>query len=304
MAAWASPMASAVSSPAAASVVPGQLLGRLLVGVPVLDQVGFVTHVCYPSWGNLRRSGGDPHLATTTHQRGECVQVQRQLVTAGSGIPGPSVPVAPRASRRATDTHTEQGDVTHCTGVSSHSRATTRDPRAAPHQRSHPRQGGPPHRTGRRSAGDHAGPRGAADGQRPRARPRRGGPDGQPAGVPDHGLRQVPVRGGPEGQGVPAQVVERVGQGGQVPAQDRSGRLRRQGPQGRPVHPRRAQGQGHAAVPGSRDGPPGARHEDPRPGARRGRVVRQGRDPGPPRRSQHVDGPVAGQEGARGPTAD
>ena len=33
------------------------------------------------------------------------------------------------------------------------------------------------------------------------------------------------------------------------------------------------QGQGDAAVPGPRDGPPGARHQDPRPGPRRGRPV-------------------------------
>ena len=107
MAAWASPMASAAPSAttSASSIGPPP---RPVGVAPGID-VGFLSHVCYPSWGNLRRSGGNPHLATTAHRRGECVQVQRQLVTAAPGSRGRSVPVAPRVSRPSTDT-------THRTG--------------------------------------------------------------------------------------------------------------------------------------------------------------------------------------------
>ena len=65
------------------------------------------------------------------------------------------------------------------------------------------------------------------------------------------------------------------------------------------VHRRRPQGQGHAAVPGPRDGPPGARHARSSTRCSTWSAGRQGRDPGPARGSQHVDGAVAGQEGAR-----
>ena len=63
-----------------------------------------------------------------------------------------------------------------------------------------------------------------------RPRPRRGGTDGEPTGVPDHGLRQVPVRGEPEGQGVAEEDDPRLDQGSEVPSQDRQGRFRHQGP--------------------------------------------------------------------------
>ena len=73
-----------------------------------------------------------------------------------------------------------------------------------------------------------------------RPRPRRGGADGQPAGVPDHGLREVPVRGGPEGQGAAQEVDQRLGEGSQVPAEDRQGRLRHQDAQCQPSSSTRA----------------------------------------------------------------
>ena len=77
----------------------------------------------------------------------------------------------------------------------------------APDQRPHPGPRGPPRRPRRPAARDQAAARGAHHRPRSRSRPGRGGPHGQPAGLPDHGLREVQVRRGPAGQGVAAQGV-------------------------------------------------------------------------------------------------
>ena len=53
--------------------------------------------------------------------------------------------------------------------------------------------------------------------------------------------------------------IQRHGEGGQVPPQDRQGRLRHQDAPPHRVHRGGPQGQGHVAVQGPRDGPPRAR---------------------------------------------
>ena len=135
-----------------------------------------------------------------------------------------------------------------------------------------------------------------------RPRPRRGRDQAEPAGLPDHGLRQVQVRGGAEGQGVPRKSTNVADQGDEVPAQDRRRRLRHQDPQGRAVPRRGPQGEGHDHVPRPRDG------STPSSGKRildrvAEEVVHLGRVEVVPeaRRPQHDHGAGARQEGPGSP---
>src|SRR3990170_4061704 len=119
---------------------------------------------------------------------------------------------------------------------------------------------------------------GAPDGPRSRSRSGGGGAAGEPSGMPDHGLRQVQVRAGYPAEGSPQEAVQDRGQGDQVPPEDRSARLRHEEGARRPVPDGGRAGQGDHHVPRARDGPHGARAQDPRsaPGGSEGPRGRRG----------------------------
>ena len=234
-------------------------------------------------------------------------RVNRESGVAPSGAPPPGhratvrrVTVVrrgrtPTGSGRASDDGSGETRRPATTGVMSHRH--THDDQRAQDQRPHPRTrrapGGPRRPTARDT------PVAGSPGHRPTARPGSGRSRtaGQPTRLPHHGLRQVQVRRGAEGQGVQAQDHERRDQGDEVPAEDRSRRLRHQDPAGPQVPERGPQGQGHDHVPGSRGVPPRAGQEDPRPGGRAGRRDGAGGGGTEARRSQHGDGAGTGQAG-------
>ena len=110
-------------------------------------------------------------------------------------------------------------------------------------------------------------------------------PHRRPAGLPDHGLRQVQVRAGAEGEAGAQAPDQGRDQRDQVPAQDRQARLRDQEEARRALPGCGRQGQGHDHVPRSRDGAPGARAEHPRAAGRRARRARDHRDRSPSSRA-------------------
>ena len=173
--------------------------------------------------------------------------------------------------------------------------------RRRPHQRPHPRSPSPPDRCRRFPARCEAASRSAEHRSGVRARSGRGRRQGRPAGLQDHGLRQVQVRARPAAQGIAAESDERHHQRDEVPAQDRRPRLRDQDEARRALLGRRVEGQAHDHVPGSRDGAPGARAAHPREGRGSGRRSRERRGGTPPGRPEHDDGaePDPAPEGQR-----
>ncbi|CAA9240771.1 MAG: Translation initiation factor 3, partial [uncultured Acetobacteraceae bacterium] len=144
--------------------------------------------------------------------------------------------------------------------------------RRAARQRGHPRAAGAPHRPGRRDDRRDVGARRADARLRSRPRPARDQPQCRAARLQDPGLRQVQVRAAEESQRGPQKAEDRRDQGSQGPPQHRRPRLRREDARHEILHRRGRQGEGDAAVPGPRDGPPGPRHQGAGthpPGARR-----------------------------------
>ena len=122
------------------------------------------------------------------------------------------------------------------------------------HQRPDPLSPGAPGGGRRRADRGDRHPGGAPPGPRSGPRSRRGGSAGRPAGLPDHGLRQVQVRARRPPEGSPQEAVAERPQGDQVPAEDRPARLRHEEGPRRAVPQGRQQGQGHDHVPRARDG--------------------------------------------------
>ena len=136
-------------------------------------------------------------------------------------------------------------------------------------QRTHPRPRNPRHRRHGAAAGHHAAAAGAGHCEAEGARPGRDLSDGRAAGLPDHGLRQVPVPGAEaHARGAEAPEGHR-GQGNQVPSEGGRARLPVQEEAHRALPRRRRQGQGDDLLPRPRDGAPGDRPADPRAAGRR-----------------------------------
>src|SRR5205823_2758613 len=106
-----------------------------------------------------------------------------------------------------------------------------------------------------------------------------------PAGLQADGLRQVPLPRAEEGARGEAQAEADPGQGDQVPARDRRGRLQDQAQQADPVPRGGRQGQGDVALSRPRDGAQGVRRAAARAGeegpgsSRLGRAVSEARGP-------------------------
>ena len=101
------------------------------------------------------------------------------------------------------------------------------------------------------------------------ARPGRDLADGRAAGLPDHGLREVPVPGAEaRARGEEAPEGD-PGQGDQVPPEGRRARLPVQEEAHRALPRGRRQGEGDDLLPRPRDGAPGDRPADSRAADRR-----------------------------------